>query len=214
MRVHLPPDLNGTDHHAVAPHQIIQRGDVHPRDVVIGLTADWHWWCTVQVELAGSPMYRAAQDGGVAAAMQADHALLVSAVQSFMSAHGVTRAALANEIGRPKAAIRGWLKSTQSPEVEKEYDQLLWQMLPMSNAHLAKKEAGANPPGSGQETTTHRADLNKSLSGSDDDIAVDYEHSDEADASPARETATEETGAQTAAKRDAATQENGVEGPH
>jgi hypothetical protein len=39
-RVHLPPDINGTDHHAVAPHQIIQVGDVHQRDVVIGLTAD------------------------------------------------------------------------------------------------------------------------------------------------------------------------------
>ena len=60
MRVHLPPDINGTDHHAAAPYQIIRPEDVQLGDVVIGLTADWHWWCTVPVELAASQMYHAA----------------------------------------------------------------------------------------------------------------------------------------------------------
>ena len=91
MRVHLPPDINGTDHHAVAPHQIIRPEDVQLGDVVIGLTADWHWWCTVPVELAASEMYGAAQNGGVADAIQADHTLLVAQVESFMSAQEVTK---------------------------------------------------------------------------------------------------------------------------
>ena len=40
MQVHLLPDINGTDHHAVAPHQIIRSEDVQLGDVVIGLIAD------------------------------------------------------------------------------------------------------------------------------------------------------------------------------
>ena len=50
MRVHSPPDINGTDHHAVAPYQIFRPEDVQLGDVVIGLTADLHWWCTIQGE--------------------------------------------------------------------------------------------------------------------------------------------------------------------
>ena len=77
IQVHLPPDINGKDRHAVAPYQIIKLEGVQPGDVVIGLAADWYWWCTAPVELAASQMHHTAQNGGLAAAMQADHALLV-----------------------------------------------------------------------------------------------------------------------------------------
>ena len=90
----------------VAPYQIIRPEDVQLGDVVIGLTADWHWWCTIPVELAASQMYHAAQNGGLAAAMQADHALLVVQVESSMSTHEVTAAALATKIDCAQADIK------------------------------------------------------------------------------------------------------------
>ena len=158
MRVHLPPDINGTDHRAVAPHQIIRPEDVQRGDVVIGLTADWHWWCTVPVELAASQMYHAAQNGGLAAAMQADHALLVAQVEWFMSTQELTEAGLATKIHCAKADIKAWLKSKQSSQVEKQYDQMLWQMLSNFDVDLAKKKVVANPVNEKVFATGHMSD--------------------------------------------------------
>ena len=101
---------------------------MQPGDVVIGLTADWHWWCTVPVELAASEIYGAAQRGGVDDAIQANHALLVAQVESFMSAQQVTIADLASKIDRPEPDIKAWFQSKQSPKVEKQYDQVLWEI--------------------------------------------------------------------------------------
>ena len=128
VRVHLPPDINGTDHHAVAPQQIIQIGDVHQGDVVIGLTADWHWWCTVPVELAVSEMHGAAQRGGVEDAIQADHTLLVAQVESFMSIAQVTIADLARKLACAEADIKAWFESEQCRKVQKQYDEALWEI--------------------------------------------------------------------------------------
>jgi hypothetical protein len=145
IRVHLAPDIHGTDHRAVAPYQIIGPADVQPTDVVIGLTADLHWWSTVPVELAASEMYQAAQNGGLAAALQGDHALLVAEAEWFMSTQKVTQACVATKIDCFKGDIKAWLNSRQTPNVQKEYDQRLWQMLSEFDAYVAKKKEVAQP---------------------------------------------------------------------
>ena len=55
--------------------------------------------------------------------MQTDHALLVDQVKSFMSTHEVTEAALAAKNDCAQAGIKVWLKSKQSPKVEKQYNR-------------------------------------------------------------------------------------------
>ena len=45
-----------------------------------------------------------------------------------MSAQQVTIADLASKIDRPEPDIKAWFQSKQSPKVEKQYDQVLWEI--------------------------------------------------------------------------------------